>query len=287
MRRLFTIVFAAVFYCPGTPICSAEPLPQTAVAAVPEYPDSPEGIETFAEDIFKALRAKDEAKLSVYFSDLTLPDHQAWFARVFGAEEGARLAARYGELLPQLPSNARSSFESALSSSRTTPEVRAFNRSLAPTGTGLDWAFVEATTEEVHLYTVTGTNASQQYGFFVGRFVYVDGGFRYITDRVLRALSTAPALRIRVGGAVQQAKLVQQVSPAYPTDARASRTQGVISLHVVIGTDGSMKQVDVVRGDPLLAKAAVDAVKQWRYQPTLLEGDPVEVDTMIDITFRL
>ncbi len=93
--------------------------------------------------------------------------------------------------------------------------------------------------------------------------------------------------RISVGGQVQAAHLVNRVQPVYPPLARQTRISGTVKLHAIIGKDGAVQQLQVVSGHPLLVQSALDAVKQWRYQPTLLNGDPVEVDTEIDVIFSL
>lgn len=93
--------------------------------------------------------------------------------------------------------------------------------------------------------------------------------------------------RTRVGGAVQAAKLVNRVQPLYPPLARQTRISGTVKLHAIIGKSGAVEQLQVVSGHPLLVQSALDAVKQWRYQPTLLNGEPVEVDTEIDVIFSL
>ncbi len=93
--------------------------------------------------------------------------------------------------------------------------------------------------------------------------------------------------RTRVGGAVQAAKLVNRVQPMYPPLARQTRISGTVKLHAIIGKTGAVEQLQVVSGHPLLVQSALDAVRQWRYQPTLLNGEPVEVDTEIDVIFSL
>lgn len=93
--------------------------------------------------------------------------------------------------------------------------------------------------------------------------------------------------RTRVGGAVQAAKLVNRVQPVYPPLARQTRISGTVRLHAIIGKDGGVSQLSVESGHPLLVQSALDAVRQWRYQPTLLNGEPVEVDTEIDVIFSL
>jgi TonB family protein len=96
-----------------------------------------------------------------------------------------------------------------------------------------------------------------------------------------------PPNMIRVGGNVQSTKLVQQTRPLYPPDAKQQRIQGVVRLQAVIAKDGTVKSLEVVSGDPLLAQSALEAVLQWVYQPTLLNGQPVEVQTMIDVNYTL
>ena len=97
----------------------------------------------------------------------------------------------------------------------------------------------------------------------------------------------APPSLIRVGGNVQSSKLVQQVRPVYPAEAKEQRIQGLVRLQAVIAKDGTVKSLEVVSGDPTLTQSALDAVRQWVYQPTLLNGDPVEVQTMIDVNYTL
>jgi protein TonB len=93
--------------------------------------------------------------------------------------------------------------------------------------------------------------------------------------------------RIRVGGNVQAAKLIRQPKPVYPPLARQARIQGTVRFTAIIGKDGTIQNLQLVSGHPLLVQAAQDAVKQWVYQPTLLNGEPVEVITQIDVNFTL
>ncbi|HUL17249.1 MAG TPA: TonB family protein [Terriglobales bacterium] len=93
--------------------------------------------------------------------------------------------------------------------------------------------------------------------------------------------------RITRGGNVQAAMLINRVTPQYPPLARQTRISGTVRLHALIAKDGTVQQLEVISGHPLLVQAALDAVKQWRYRPTLLNGEPVEVDTTIDVIFTL
>lgn len=93
--------------------------------------------------------------------------------------------------------------------------------------------------------------------------------------------------RVRVGGNVQAAKLVKRVRPVYPPLARQARIQGVVRFSVLIGTDGNVENIQLISGHPLLVPAAQEAVKQWVYQPTFLNGREVEVVTQVDVAFTL
>ncbi len=93
--------------------------------------------------------------------------------------------------------------------------------------------------------------------------------------------------RIRQGGQVTAANIISRITPQYPPLARQARISGTVKLHAIIAKNGTVQQLEVISGHPLLIQAALDAVRQWRYRPTLLNGEPVEVDTTIDVIFTL
>lgn len=94
-------------------------------------------------------------------------------------------------------------------------------------------------------------------------------------------------LRIKMDRIVIATKILQKVPPVYPPLARQTRIQGTVRLHAIIGKDGLVKQLEVVSGHPLLVQSALDAVKKWQYEPVLLNGEAVEVDTTIDVIYAL
>ena len=117
-----------------------------------------------------------------------------------------------------------------------------------------------------------------------------------VLSDVLRSTASAPVLakspaatptRIRVPAQITDANLVYDVAPKYPPEAGRARIEGMVVLLAVIGKDGTVKDVRVESGLPVLAEAAIEAVKQWRYRPYLLNGEPVEVDSQITINFTL
>jgi len=129
------------------------------------------------------------------------------------------------------------------------------------------------------------------------------GGDAKMTLRIYLGAMSAPGLlppppppapqadangqRIRVGGNVQAANILKKVTPAYPSAAKAARIQGTVSYTAIIGKDGTIIDLQVISGHPLLVEASTDAVRQWVYKPTLLNGQPVEIITQIDVNFTL
>lgn len=92
---------------------------------------------------------------------------------------------------------------------------------------------------------------------------------------------------IRVGGNVQASKLVKRVEPSYPELAKRARVKGMVILQVTVGEAGNVASIKIIRGHPLLNAAAVSAVKQWVYSPTLLNGEPVPVIATVTVNFVL
>ena len=101
--------------------------------------------------------------------------------------------------------------------------------------------------------------------------------------RAVRPVSTP----IRVGGNAQQSKLIRQVRPVYPPEAKAAGIQGLVRMNAVIAREGEVKSLELLSGAAELAPAAMDAVRQWVYEPTRLNGEPVDVITQIDVNFTL
>ena len=95
--------------------------------------------------------------------------------------------------------------------------------------------------------------------------------------------------RVRLGGDIQAPRLLNKVQPIYPTATKAAGTEGTVILHAIIGMAGHPLSLRVMNRqvDPELARAAVEAVSKWRYSPTLLNGEPIEVDTTIIVNFTL
>jgi periplasmic protein TonB len=117
----------------------------------------------------------------------------------------------------------------------------------------------------------------------------VEGGVAGgVVGGVVGGLSdSAPPAAVRVGGNIKEPKKIKDVLPTYPAIARTARVQGQVILECTISPQGRVADVRVQRGVPLLDQAAIDAVRQWQYSPTLLNGVPVPVIMTVTVTFRL
>lgn len=110
---------------------------------------------------------------------------------------------------------------------------------------------------------------------------------------VIGVIGAAPApggptpKRVRVSSGIESGLLVTKVNPEYPADAREARIQGVVVLQATVDKEGNIAQLELVSGHPMLAPAAIEAVRQWKYRPYLLNGDPVQVETQIQVNFTL
>ncbi len=118
-----------------------------------------------------------------------------------------------------------------------------------------------------------------------GQMGGVIGGI--ISSTPVAVPKAATPTRVRVSQGVTEGLLMKKVQPAYPPLARSARIQGQVVLQAVIGKDGTIQNLRAISGHPMLTPAAIDAVKQWRYKPYFLNGEPVEVDTQITVNFTL
>jgi len=125
------------------------------------------------------------------------------------------------------------------------------------------------------------TNESGVFGGIPGQGIMSGNG------PVLPPPKAVAPVRIKQGGEVTAASIITQTHPVYPPLARQARIQGTVVLRAIIDKDGQVAKLEVISGHPLLVQSALDAVKQWRYKPTQLNGEPVEVDTTIQVTFTM
>jgi TonB family protein len=281
------------------PACFGQNPPQTAPPAaaapavtIPSYPDSTHGLEKLLGEMMKLSKEGDQHTLAAYAQSLALPNPDAWFVSVFASDLGPQYAAASEKQRAAVVTSAPAMLAALLKQGRTRIEAHKFEKSCDPYATDKESQLLLKRDRPVPLYDARFLNTPNTASIWA-YFAYVDGGFRYIGN--LPAQLSPPAAKqteaetppIHVEGKVQSKLIICQKLPAYPPEARQAGIQGKVLIHAVIGKDGLIREAEVTQGVHILAEPALAAVKHWIYKPTLLNGNPVEVDTTITVVFTL
>jgi TonB family protein len=242
----------------------------------------------------EAISSKQTEKLDGQLQAMQIPNFQEWFASTFGPDNGSKMAASYSETLTAWEGRLRKAFTTYAEDGGQVTATAVYGGpepQSAPIAGQIDKAIRESLKVpmgfELVQYTGKSSKSGYPYAISFGYATLVNGSYRVIPENVMRTLPNMPAMRVRQGGAVTAASLASRVQPVYPAEARKQRVSGTVRLHAVIGRDGAIQQLEVLSGDPLLVEASLDAVRQWRYRRTTLNGEPVEIDTTIDLIFAL
>lgn len=248
-------------------------------------PESSAGLQSQLEAILRAVKDRDPKQFDDLINDLQIPESANWFATTFGEEIGQNLAALYKSSWKDYEDGITNMFRDSGTKKHTRAFVKEFSASTSTANSAFIQAILQNTERSLALYTA-GAGKNRESDSLPGVYVYVQGKFRVVNWRTFYDLPNVKPVRIRVSAQVAQAQLLHQVNPVLPPESH-QRVHGTVVLHVVIDRDGNVAQVEAVSGPQELVKATMAAVRQWRYKPTLLNGDPVEVDTTITIVFAL
>ncbi len=274
-------------------------IPDAQSSPIPAYADTQAGLEKLTGDIFRAAKKGDAATLNALIASLSQPVNASWFQSTFG-DEGDAMFAEYPGSGPRLASALQAFFAKLRDEKFTQASAHKHEASCDDNSGELIYPVMVMRHQPVPLYELRFHEGAKFYRLWA--FAYVDGGFRYIGDlkppdfrsSPSRKLVGSPAdttneevQRVRQGGNVTAGKILTKIQPQYPEKARSERLQGTVRLHAIIATDGAIRMLRVQTGYCSLGEAAMKAVQQWRYQPTMFQGMPVEVDTTIDVIFSL
>ncbi len=236
----------------------------------------------------EATKINNQKTLAAYAESLRLPDPDAWFKDTFGEVLGTQIAESHGALRERLHVSLFEGLSGILNDQFADFTIQRFEKPCEPATDKTFYTVLLMRRQHVPLYLAKFTKPHESRIRIMGFFAYVNGAFRYLGIIRVEQLRALPGSKvIRQGGNVQQAKLVNIVRPHYPEAARDNHIQGTIRLYALVSADGTIGALQVIDGSCLLAEAAVKAVNQWRYNPTLLNGEPVHVMTTIDVVFTL
>jgi TonB family protein len=276
----------------------------SSAAQIGSTADTTDTLRTLLQRLMGAIQKNDGSKASALTHDLILPEYQAWFPKVFGAEAGGRMAQRYGESTPAFDANFKQLMSLYVKEKMTDITVTRLDSADQPSTDSYAIRAMRAMQNPVPVYSVAMGKAGESSWNISGIFVFEGGEFRFVDlptiheldhnypkasagDGVSSSQPPGTPTRIRVGGTIQAGKMIRQVMPSYPSEAKSKHIQGTVVLHAVIAKDGTVSELHVVTGPAELADAAMHAVRQWRYSPTLFNGMPVDIDTTISVVFTL
>ncbi|HXX18986.1 MAG TPA: energy transducer TonB [Candidatus Acidoferrum sp.] len=291
-RHRRAAVLCVVLYCLVAANSRAQQSDNNAVATTSEtvgYPETPDGLKHFIEE---GLPSSERAGTPSddYLARLEIPSHASWFSQVFGPAEGARLEAKYQELVPRMPDEMRRYLQFVLPFQRVevdTTEPMQFDPLITAASAAMKGPVEIYGAKVIASHPKDPAAPLRAKAEWLSGFVYVNGGYRYLSRGVLAALSSAPDLHLHSGGNINQPAVVHRVEPVYPVAAERAHVQGTVTLRVVIAKDGSPRLISLVSGDSLLVDAAVDAVQQWKYQQSRLNNIPIEVESITTVNFSL
>ena len=161
--------------------------------------------------------------------------------------------------------------------------VKEFSQAPSPPSGAFIRSILVGAARPLVLYTAT-TGKKNGTDSLPGIYLFEQGAFRVVNWQTLYELPNVKPVRIRLPEEVSASQVDYQVRPVLPNNVQQP-ARGKIVLHIIIDQDGVVTKAEPVSGSPELANAAIDAVRQWRYKPVILNGDPVEVETMVTIAF--
>lgn len=252
--------------------CQVRAQQSSSAVVASAYPNNAVGLRQLLGNMLLAAKREDSSELQAMIREMEIPNYESWFISNFGQEKGESWGEPYGRWL-----------------TKNEKEFQDFLARLAH----LDGEFVTQSVDSAKTWgTLNGPldayrakwhDASKNLDTMnVGDFYFVDGKFRWFTG----AWEHDPFQKAKTGSIVP-AKLLKKVQPQYPAEAREKRIEGTVKLQVIVRIDGTVTVQNVVEGDPTLSPAAIEAVRQWRYEPWQLNGQPIELQTTIDVVFSL
>jgi Gram-negative bacterial TonB protein C-terminal len=269
-----------------------------STTVVNTYPDSSEGLQAQIQTVGAAINTKDAGKETDVLEAFVLPDSK-WFIEEFGPGFGASLASAYQRTLAETRQSLRIVYEGNVKRGWTRPKISRYDdpeKVNSPVDRYLncmerivplyETAFNGEHTG-VYFSTKPGQNPTPDGGDLPGFYVHVDGRFRFIPQHVLLRLPRERPVRITLSQEIMNSKQLTELPLKYPEEALRRHISGKVSIHVVLDVNGKIKELTTLEGDPVLANPVSNALRQMLFEPTQLDGDPVEVEFDYATAFQL
>lgn len=281
--------------------CRAQIDQATKVQPGAVYPETSEGLQQLLQDILQAAKSRDTSRENTLIQSLLIPQGATWFEDKFGPAFGPRLEKNYQEVEPSLVEQMRTVFEA--DAQRGWSQLKILRYADAATVDSPIDNFLNCMETVSPLYQTEfdGTRVGAQFGpdpdhsgrmrmiagDLGGFYFYGNGGFRYIPQQTLMLLPKERPLRIQLDWNVVHSKLIGKIGWQYPEEAARQHIGGKVVIHLVLDTAGKIKEITPVEGPTILSDAVLQSIKQWSFEPTTLDGDPVEVEVNVDTIFTI
>lgn len=263
------------------------------------FPEAVEGLKSQMETLLLAAEQGDSEVLLAQTKNLVMASPEEWFREVFGTIRGTYFAEQYQQIASRVPEILAQELHQAVSVKLTRVEVKQFKERCEMTLTSQEYPALRAMIKVASLYRVQFLDRSGQRGKVLRFLVYRDGAFRYVGSLQIapedyplggvevKSDSQAQRSPMRIEAPVQQSRRVESDRPRYPDRAKAMRIQGTVRFLALIDREGNVKHLELVEGHCWLVDAAEKALRRWRYTPTLVDGQPVEVITTLQVVYTL
>jgi len=272
LNRLILLVLAPIVLCRAAP--GQQPTESTdQVTATVAYPNNSQGLVTLLNDALMAARNNDRDRVQSMIRDMVIPNYENWFTTTFGQEKGESWAEPYGKLLQK---NQKDFGELLFQLSHMEGQF-----SVHQFDTTKRYDTLKGQLDEYLADWINPGAPESERVTHIADFYFIDGRFRW-NSNVEYFPFQKPTKR-----SIVPAKLVKKVPPEYPAEARDHGIEGTVKLQIIVRKDGSVTVQNVLGGDPALSPAATEAVRQWRYQPALLDGQQIEMQTTVEVNFAL
>jgi TonB family protein len=255
------------------------------------YPDSAEGFRQQLEDLISSNKSGDQIVFRAELDTLSIPNANDWITKHFSPADAAKLQTDYPLSLAGFLRHLTWVVENAAHLPGWEMVVKPSELPNPPAPSGPE-AGIPALSQPIAVENFRYGPAHPEDPpdrSWVNSFVYLEGRFRYVGGTYPFWAEELQRLRRpeSIPGNFHQARLIHRVSPKYPKEAGRQHVEGLVRLQVLIDKKGKTRVLKTISGDALLTEAATKAVQKWRYEPTFLNGQPVEVTTTIDVTFQL
>lgn len=288
LKSTFALLTVSVFIPSLVPPANTPSSVAPRVAA-PRYSDTTDGLQQLLRDVLAAAKSGDKEKVAAFVKDMEIPNCDVWLHKMY---ESDKADSWMGLCEPKVFASREQWIQNLfMSLAKQDGEflTRKVNDDPEP-GHGMEWAWLGTLRQPLDIYFASWqmSNPPKDYEREpIGYFMFIDDGFRWES----RIVTLKPSDTKHNHASIVLAKLISRVAPIYPPEAASKGITGTVRVNFVVGGDGLVYNAHAISGeglseDPLLRKAAEEAVLQWRYQPTTIDGKPVQMDGVTtDIIF--